>query len=117
MEIFPLVIVTLNTQNMFAYGKLIRLCKFIYNCCKDHKELRRVSFRTKIVKLKEDFLSFYGPVQSEYFILQNGKKDGYYRHWYKNGQLMNEYFYNAGKLEGSIEHWNIDGTPYTKFEL
>jgi len=46
----------------------------------------------------------------EYYKI-DGKKDGEYKAWYKNGQLFEHCYYKDGMLEGEYTSWHQDGSP------
>lgn len=63
----------------------------------------------------------------QYCALANGKKHGFYKHWYANGQLMELLYFKDGKEHGSQTAWwpngqmmmrgeSVNGKRYREFE-
>ena len=54
-------------------------------------------------------------VKSEYYVNNNGKRNGKYIQWYENGNKNTECFYKDGNLEGEYKQWWYNGNKRTEY--
>jgi len=67
--------------------------------------------KTEIAKklLRRVFIKeLMGAGRCEYYEI-DGKMDGEYISWYRNGQLAYRCYFENGRLEGKYEHWEEGG--------
>lgn len=58
-----------------------------------------------------------GRLMFEYFENEKGEKIRYFRHWFENGQIMAETWYENGLAEGISRQWSENGKLLMYAEL
>ena len=65
-----------------------------------------------VKKFSDDSLNgmvfqMFGDIKVPLGMIKNGKKNGKWSHWYKNGRKKDEGTYKDGKLHGLVISWNL----------
>jgi len=103
IEIFYQIINLVSDQKTF--NSISRSCKSLNFICND--SVVQKNFKQKIMKKICRQVNFSS--RMEYFILPNGSKEGEYKSWNSDGQLLEQSFYKEGKFNGEYKLWHENG--------
>ena len=90
---------------------------FIYNQSQTYKS-DQITIAKNLVYLKHDMSLLSGKVKDAFmagFFIE-GKREGVWREWYKNGQLQLEAQYKNGESEGLYRYWHENGQLNAEYQ-